>query len=89
MDWEIGFSRQANKFLAQRHLPDEFAVEPIRRAIRRLRGESITVDLKRLSGKWKGCIRIRIGKIRIIFSIDEVAHKALIEVIDNRGSAYR
>ena len=89
MDWEIGISRQAGKFLDQRHLPDTFAVEAVRRALRKLHGETVAVDLKRLSGKWAGCYRVRIGKIRVIFSIDLERRKALIEVVDNRGSAYR
>lgn len=89
MDWEIGISRQAEKFLDQRHLPDEFAVEPVQRAIRKLRGEMVAVNLKRLSGEWAGYYRVRIGKIRVIFSMDIERRKALIEVVDNRGGAYR
>jgi mRNA interferase RelE/StbE len=89
MDWEIGLSRQAEKFLAGRHLSDEFAIEPIQRAIRKLRGETVAIDLKRLSGKWAGFYRVRVGKIRIIFSIDFDEREILIEVVDNRGSAYR
>ena len=89
MDWKIGFSRQAEKFLNRRHLEDDFAIEPIQRSIRKLRGEIAAIDLRRLSGKWEGCYRVRIGKIRIIFSMDPIEHSALIEVIDNRGSVYR
>lgn len=89
MDWEIGFSRQAEKFLSQRHLPDEFAIEPVQRAIKKLHGEKVAVNLRRLSDKWADCYRVRVGKIRIIFSINFDKQKILIEVIDNRGSAYR
>ena len=89
MNWEISLSRQAEKFLSQRHLPDEFAIKPVRLAIRKLRGEMVAINLKRLSGKWAGCYRVRIGKIRIIFSIDFDEQKILVEVIDNRGGAYR
>lgn len=89
MDWQIGFSRQAEKFLNQRHLPDEFIIKPATLAIRKLRGETVAINLKRLSGKWANCYRVRIGKIRIIFSINFNEQKILIEVVDNRGSAYR
>ena len=89
MNWEIGLSRQAEKFLRQRRLTDEFAVKPVRLAIRKLRGETVAINLKRLSGKWAGCYRVRVGKIRIIFSIDFDGQKILIEVVDNRGGVYR
>ncbi len=89
MDWQIGFSRQADSFLSRRHLPDGFASEPVQRTIRKLRGETVAIDLKRLSSKWEGCYRVRVGKIRIIFSINFAQRMALIEVVDNRGSAYR
>ena len=89
MDWKISLSRQAEKFLQQRHLPDEFAVEPVRRSIRKLSGETIAVDLKRLTGKWAGYYRARVGKIRVIFSIDFEERNVFIEIVDNRGSAYQ
>ena len=89
MDWEIGLSRQAEKFLSHRHLPDAFALEPVGRAIRKLQGEIVAVDLKRLSGMWEGCYRVRVGKIRVIFSMNPVERTALIEIVDNRGSVYR
>ena len=89
MAWEIGFSKQAEKFLKQHHLPDSFVVEPIRKALKRLQGEMVATNIKRLSGKWEGCFRIRLGKNRIIFSINFEKQTVLIEVIDNRGGVYR
>ncbi|MDO8728423.1 MAG: hypothetical protein Q7K26_00870 [bacterium] len=89
MDWKINFSRQAEKFLRQRHLLDEFVINPVKLAIRKLRGETVAINLKRLSGKWAGCYRVRVGKIRIIFATDFNEQKILIEVVDNRGGAYR
>ena len=89
MVWEIGFSKQAGKFLKQHHLPDNFAVEPIRKVIQRFQGEITAINIKRLSGKWEGCSRVRVGKNRIIFSINFERQKVLIEIIDNRGGVYR
>lgn len=89
MSWEIGFSRQAEKFLKQHHLPDSFAIEPIRKVLKRLQGEVVAINIKHLVGKWEGCFRIRIGKNRIIFSINFEKQTVLIEVIDNRGGAYK
>ena len=88
-EWDIGLSRQAEKFLAQHHLPDTFTVGPLRKAIQKLQGAVVTVDLKSLSGKWEGCYRIRTGKIRIIFSMNVETRYILVEIIDTRGSAYK
>ena len=89
MEWNFFFTRQAEKFLARQHLPDSFAVEPVEKAIQRLMGEVVAVDLQKTSGKWVGCYRVRVGKVRIIFSIDFDRQNVLIEVVDNRGSAYK
>jgi len=48
MDWTFDFSRQADKFLAQHHLADDFIIEIVRRALRKLDGEAVAVDLERL-----------------------------------------
>ena len=49
----------------------------------------VAINIKRLSGKWEGCFRIRLGKNRIIFSINFERQTVLIEVVDNRGGVYR
>jgi len=89
MDWKIGFSRQAERFLSRNHLPDEFVSELLAKAVRRFSGEIVALDLKRLSSDWEGFFRIRSGKKRIIFSIDMHEQKIHVEIIDFRGSAYK
>jgi mRNA interferase RelE/StbE len=89
MDWEIALSRQAEKFLAKNHLPDEFATVPVFKAIRKFFGESVSVDVRRLSGEWDGYYRVRSGKIRIIFAFNAEKRRALVEVIDYRGDVYK
>ena len=88
MEWTISLSRQAEKFLAGNHLPDTFVTEQISKAILKFSGETIALDLRRMTGIWSGHFRIRTGKIRIIFSIDFYEKKVLVEVVDFRGSAY-
>ena len=89
MDWEIALSRQAEKFLARNHLPDEFVTVPVLKAIRKFFGESVSVDVKRLSGQWEGYYRVRSGKIRIIFAFNAEKRRAFVEVIDYRGDVYK
>lgn len=88
MDWEIDLSRQAEKFLAKNHLPDEFVIVPIGKAMKKLFGESASVDIKRLSGAWAGYYRISSGKIRIVFSFDAEERRVFVEVVDYRGNVY-
>jgi len=57
--------------------------------LRKLQGESINIDAKKLKGSWKGYFRIRKGKLRIIFSIDTSYRSLYVERIDFRGDAYK
>ena len=89
MDWTFDFSRQADKFLAQQRLTDDVVIEVIGRALRKLDGEVVAVDLERLHDPWKGFFRVRMQKIRIIFSFDAHARQVSVVIIDFRDSAYR
>lgn len=89
MDWRIDLSRQAEKFLSNHHLSDDFITEPLTKAIARFSGEIIAIDLKRLSGEWEGFYRIRVGKARIIFSANMYERCLFVEVVDYRGGVYK
>jgi len=65
MNWEIGFSRDAEKFLKQENLRSESVAEIIN-FLKKMKGESVSVDVKKLKGDWQGFYRIRKGKLRII-----------------------
>lgn len=47
------------------------------------------LDIKRLEGQWKGFLRMRSGKIRIIFRIEKEQDLLLIYDIDHRGDVYK
>jgi mRNA interferase RelE/StbE len=47
------------------------------------------MDIKSLKGDWKPYLRLRIGKIRIIFLIDIENNILKIYDIDNRGDIYK
>ena len=89
MDWAFDFSRQADKFLAQQHLNASFVIEIIGRALHKLDGENVAIDIKRLHEPWKGFFRVRAQKIRIIFSFDVYIRRVTIAVVDFRDSVYR
>jgi mRNA-degrading endonuclease RelE of RelBE toxin-antitoxin system len=89
MDWSFDFSRQADKFLRQQRVADAVVIEVVGRALQKLDGEAVAVDLERLTDPWKGYYRVRMQKTRIIFSFDAHARSVYIAVIDYRDSVYR
>ena len=52
MKWEIGFSREAEKLLKQENIRSE-AVAEITKFLKRMKGEPISVDVKKLKGDWQ------------------------------------
>ncbi len=89
MEWRISLSRQVEKFLSHNHTSDELVVEAITKAVQKLSGENIGVDVKQLSGDWGGYYRIRLGKLRVIFSFDAQQCSVFVAVIDHRGNVYK
>lgn len=89
MSWRVDFSHQSLKFLAKNHLSEDDALEKISLAVRKFHGEPVSVDIKKLAGKWQGFHRIRSGKLRLIVELKFESARALIEVIDWRGSVYK
>jgi mRNA interferase RelE/StbE len=83
MTWKIEYRKQAYCFLKKEYLVSE-AEEKI---LRFIRGEK--QDVKRLKGKWQNYLRLRIGRVRIIFKIE--IDKNFIEITKAgfRGKIYR
>jgi mRNA interferase RelE/StbE len=88
MKWSVEYSRNADRFIQAEGIQDEVRKQ-IESFLRKLQGESINVDVKKLKGKWKDYFRIRKGKLRIIFSIDITSRSLYVERIDFRGDAYK
>jgi len=88
MKWEIGFSRDAEKFLDRENLRQETLAE-ITNFLKRMKGESISVDVKKLKGDWQGFYRIRKGKLRIIFEVNFQEHSIYVAGIDHRDKVYK
>jgi len=88
MKWEIGFSAQAKKFIERENLRPEIISE-LAKLLKKMRGESVSIDIKKLKGDWQGFYRIRKGEIRIIFELDFQEHRIIVSKVDYRGNAYR
>jgi mRNA interferase RelE/StbE len=88
-EWQIVLSRESLKFLRKNHLPDEKVTDAVVAAIRKLSGENVNVDLKKLNPPYEGYFRIRIGRMRITLAIDFRARVADVADIKWRSGAYR
>ncbi len=54
-----------------------------------MKGENVNIDIRKLSGEWKGYYRLRKGKLRIIFEVSKVERFLFVEKIDFRGDVYK
>jgi mRNA interferase RelE/StbE len=88
MKWSVEYSRNADRFIQAEGIQNEVRKQ-LQSFLRKLQGESINLDVKKLKGKWKDYFRIRKGKLRIIFSIDTASRALYVERIDFRGDAYK
>ena len=85
--YEIEFSRKAAKFYQK---VDATTVRRLNLAFAILaEGPFSHYSIKRLSGELKGSYRLRVGDIRIIYSVDESQKIVYIEVIGFRGDVYK
>ena len=85
--YEIEFSRKAAKFYQK---ADRATVRRLNAAMDILSEDPFGhYSIKRLTGALKGSFRLRIGGIRVIYSVDEFEKIVYIEVIGHRGDVYK
>ena len=91
---ELNFSKNALKFLKKLSDKD---TEKVRNKILQLLNSveesglvpSGELDIKTLEGEWQGFLRMRVGKIRIIFTVDVEQDELQIYDIGFRGDIYK
>ena len=88
MKWTLNYSNSVAKFIEKHNIQKEIRYE-IKKFLLKTKGDSINIDLKKLTGKWKGYYRIRRGKLRIIFSINMDIKTLYVEKVDFRGDVYK
>jgi mRNA interferase RelE/StbE len=85
--YEIELSRKAAKFYQK---ADTATVRRLNAAFDRLAEDPFNHNnIKPLSGELQGSFRLRVGNIRIIYSIDDTIKIVYIEVIGFRGDVYK
>ena len=89
---QFNFYKSAEKFLAKNKnlISREDIKESLIKAVYRLNGYSVNIDLAYLKGALLGKYRIRKGDIRIIFEyFNNEIHVVNIEEIGFRGDIYK
>ncbi len=85
--YRIEFARKAAKFYQK---SDTATVRRLNRICEKLSGNPFNLpNIKHLKGELAGSYRVRMGDIRIIYSVDEEANVVYIEAIGNRGGVYK
>ncbi len=88
MSWSVDYSKDADKFLSKNSNLKTGIKNEIKKFIRKISGETVSIDFKRLHGEWTGFCRIRKGKVRILLKINDKEKNIIVFNIDFRGSVY-
>ena len=89
MSWSVDYSKNADKFLNKNPNLKTGIRNEINKFIRKISGETESVDFKRLQGEWAGFCRIRKGKVRILLKINDDEKNIIVFDIDFRGNVYK
>lgn len=85
--YEIELSRKAAKFY---QIADAVTVRRLNAAFDHLAADPFHhYNIKPLTGDLQGSYRLRVGDIRIIYSVDDAVKIVFIEVIGFRGDVYK
>ncbi|WP_297439983.1 hypothetical protein [Sulfurimonas sp.] len=94
MTLEVQYLKRADKFFTKNShaLSKEKSTQLIVKSIKKIvLKEDINIDVKQLKGSFKNYYRVRVGKIRILFELEnnEVKIIAIVNDIDFRGDVYK
>ena len=89
MSWKIDYSSQAQKFRLKNPQLTDHIKEALSAFAKKLAGEIISIDVKKMKGAWEGSVRIRKGDFRIIVTVHDDPKILHVRVIDFRGDVYK
>jgi mRNA interferase RelE/StbE len=90
----IKFRKQAIKFIEKAD-PDTLGRvrEKLNQLLTSVEEQSIIpfteLDIKQMRGEWEGFYRLRIGKVRVLFTVDMSSGDIEVYSIGNRGDVYK
>lgn len=90
----IKFRKNAIKFLEKASIEDAARIRDSLNQLLIFVGEQgiipfTELDIKKMKGDWEGFYRLRIGKIRIIFTVNIASAEIEIYTIGARGDVYK
>ena len=88
---KVRINKQADKFIESINEPEKsLLLSKIKLLVNSIKERDLPqlsqLDIKNLKGNWKGWQRLRVGNMRVIFSI--TSDEIIIEVINHRGNLY-
>lgn len=91
---KLKLSKSAIKFLGSLSKKEQWKIKKKLKYLVDTISENGTIpfqklSIKTLTGNWKGYLRLRVGKIRIIFRIDNVDKVIFVYEIDYRDNIYK
>ena len=94
MTIEVQYLKRADKFFVKNAhtLSKKKSTQLVVKSIKKiLFKEDINIDVKQLKGNFKNFYRVRVGKIRILFELNnnEIKIIAIVNDIDFRGDIYK
>lgn len=90
----IRFRKPAIKFIEKAD-PDTLSriQERLKQLVTAVEAQSIIpfteLDIKQMKGEWEGFYRLRIGKVRLIFTVDLTSGDIEVYAIGSRGDIYK
>ncbi|NJO74153.1 MAG: type II toxin-antitoxin system RelE/ParE family toxin [Leptolyngbyaceae cyanobacterium RM1_406_9] len=90
----IKFRKTAVKFIEKADLDTISRIqEKLSQLVTTVEEQSIIpfteLDIKKMKGEWEGFYRLRIGKIRLIFTVDVISGDVEVYAIGSRGDIYK
>jgi mRNA interferase RelE/StbE len=85
MAYQLRIARRALKTLER--LPQD-ARSAVKTALDALTEDPFGGDVKALTGEWKGFYRRRVGRYRILYTVDTKARIVSVESVAHRKDAY-
>ena len=90
----IKFRKNAVKFLAKADPGDIARIqEKLSQLLLLVEAKGIIpfteLDIKKMKGDWEGFYRLRIGKVRLLFTIDAASGDIEVHTIGSRGDIYK
>jgi mRNA interferase RelE/StbE len=90
----VKFHKQAIKFLHKANPEDVARIQgQLSQLLLAIEEQSIipftVLDIKKMKGEWEGFYRLRVGKIRVIFTVSLDSADVEIFTIGSRGDIYK